>query len=228
MKTAKMFWQNQKTVLKKKTFIHLFQWICVPYLKLFRKLIFFWSNYESPLMRILVRVTTEKEIKNVRKQSKTKKHLFKMLQKNKKQKIKNSSNKTSKMTWIVIKKSDIYHQNFWKKNLFQRHHDNSYANHFNQIRILILLKKQYSWPEIFQKIKKYCDSCIICHRIKFVKHKPHQLIKILSQLQGFWTDVIMDFIIDLSSSDKSKTVFDFILIVMNKCFLLSFNNEIEI
>ena len=41
-------------------------------------------------------------------------------------------------------------------------------------------------------------------------------MKFLSQFQDFWTDVIMDFIIDLPSSDKSKAVFDFILIVMNK------------
>ena len=78
------------------------------------------------------------------------------------------------------------------------------------------MKKQYSWSEIHQKIKKYCDSCITCHKIKFVKYKSHGLMKFLLQFQDFWTDVIMDFIIDLSSSDKSKTVFNFILIVMNK------------
>ena len=105
---------------------------------------------------------------------------------------------------------------FLKKKLFQRHHDDLYVNHFNQIKILIFLKKQYSWSEIHQKIKKYCDSCITCHKIKFVKYKSHGLMKFLLQFQDFWTDVIMDFIIDLSSSDKSKAVFNFILIVINK------------
>ena len=105
---------------------------------------------------------------------------------------------------------------FLKRKLFQRHHDNPHADHFDQIRILVFLKKQYLWPEIFQKIKKYCDSCITCHKIKFVRHKFHELIKSLSQFWGFWTDVIVDFITDLPSSDKSKAVFDFILIVVNK------------
>ena len=105
---------------------------------------------------------------------------------------------------------------FLKRKLFQQHHDDSRANHFDQIRILIFLKKQYSWPGNFQKIKKYCDSCITCHKIKFPRHKFHELMKLLFQSRGFWTNVIMDFIIDLSLSGKSKTVFDFILIVMNR------------
>ena len=73
----------------------------------------------------------------------------------------------------------------FEKKLFQRHHDDSHANHFDQIRILIFLKKEYSWPEIFQKIKKYCDLCITCHKIKFIKHKFHELIKFLSQFRDF-------------------------------------------
>ena len=118
MKIAKMFWQNQKIVLKINTFIYLFQWICVAYLKLFRKLIFFWSDYEPPSMRTLVEATTEREVKSVKKQLKTKKRLFKMFQRNKKQKSEDFLNETSKTTRIVIKKNDMYHQNFWEKNCF--------------------------------------------------------------------------------------------------------------
>ena len=118
MKTAKMFQQNQKIVLKKKTFIHLFQWICVSYLKLFRKLIFSQNDYEPPSMRTLVEATTNREIKNVKKQLKAKKHLSKMFQKNKKQKFKNFSNEALRMAWIVIKKKWYVSSKFLKKKCF--------------------------------------------------------------------------------------------------------------
>ena len=110
--------------------------------------------------------------------------------------------------WYVLSK-------FLKKKLLHWHYDDLHVNYFDQVRILIFLKKQYSWSEIHQKIKKYCDSCITCHKIKFVKHKSHGLMKFLFQFQNFWTNVIMDFIIDLLSSDNSKIMFNFILIVMN-------------
>ena len=109
-KIRKLFW--------KKMFTHLFQWICVPYLKFFKKLNFFWNNYEPPSMQTLIKATTEKEVKNVKKQLKTKKRLFKMLQKNKKQKPKGFLNEASRTAWIGIKKSDMYHLDFWKRNCF--------------------------------------------------------------------------------------------------------------
>ena len=82
-KLQKCFDKIRKLFWKKKTFIHLFQWICVSYLRFFRKLIPFRSDYEPPPMRTLVKATTKKKIKNVKKQLKTKKRLFKMFQKNK-------------------------------------------------------------------------------------------------------------------------------------------------
>ena len=117
-KLQKCFGKIRKLFWKKKKFIYLFQWIYVSYLRLFKKLISFQSDYGSPLVRTLIEVTTEKKIKNVKKQLKTKKHLFKIFQKNKKQRLKNFSNEASKTAWIVIKKSDMYHQNFWKENCF--------------------------------------------------------------------------------------------------------------
>ena len=117
-KLQKCFGKIRKLFWKKKTFIHLFQWICVPYLRLFRKLISLRNNYEPPSMRTLIGATTEREVKSVKKQLKTKKRLFKMFQKDKKQKFENFSNEASKTAWIVIKKSDMYYQNFWKKNCF--------------------------------------------------------------------------------------------------------------
>ena len=100
--------------------------------------------------------------------------------------------------------------------MFQRHHDDLHANHFDQIRILNFFEKTIFMARNFSKIKNYCDLCITCHKIKLMKHKSYESINFLFQFQNFWTNVIMNFIIDLSSSNKSKIMFDFILIIMNK------------
>ena len=83
-----MFQQNQKTILKKKNVYSFISMNLRIVFKVFQKTDFFWSDYEPPSMRTLVGVTTEKKIKNVKKQLKTKKRLFKIFQKNKKQKFK--------------------------------------------------------------------------------------------------------------------------------------------
>ena len=105
---------------------------------------------------------------------------------------------------------------FLRRKLLQRHHDDPHAGHFGQARTLALLKRQYSWPGILQEVKEYCDSCTTCHRVKFVRHKPHGLMEPLPQPRGLWTDVIMDFITDLPPSGKSGAVFDSILVVVNR------------
>ena len=117
-KLQKCFDKIKKLFWKKKTFIHLFQWICVPYLRFFKKLIPFRSDYEPPSVRTLVGATTKRKVESVKKQLKAKKRLFKMFQKNKKQRFEDFLNEVLRTTWIVIKKNDMYHQDFWKKNCF--------------------------------------------------------------------------------------------------------------
>ena len=65
--------------------------------KTFQKTDFFSKRLQTATDANTDRGDDKKKIKSVKKQLKMKKHLFKMFQKNKKQKFKNSSNEASKM-----------------------------------------------------------------------------------------------------------------------------------
>jgi hypothetical protein len=72
---------------------------------------------------------------------------------------------------------------FWnllKKELLKQNHDDSYVDHFEHEKTLNLLKKKYFWNNMSKNVKKYVDSCSICHRVKFVRHKSHELLQAFS------------------------------------------------
>ncbi len=68
--------------------------------------------------------------------------------------------------------------NLLKRKLLKQNHDDSYVDHFEHEKTLNLLKRKYFWNNMNKNVKKYVDSCSICHRIKFVKHKSHDLLQV--------------------------------------------------
>ena len=132
MKTAKMFWQNQKTVLKKKNVYSSVSMNLRTVFKIFQKTDSLPKRLRTATDANIDQSDNKKKIKNIKKQLKTKKRLFKMFQKNKKQKSKYSLNEALKTAWIVIKQNDMYHQDFWKKSCF---------NDIIMIRMQIILMK---------------------------------------------------------------------------------------
>ena len=100
--------------------------------------------------------------------------------------------------------------------MLKKHHDNFYTKHFENIRILKLLRKQYFWSEIVKNLKKYFDSCNNCNCAKFVKHKFYDVLQSLFLFWKFFTDLTMNFIIEFPSLNRGKSAFDAILIIINK------------
>ncbi len=111
--------------------------------------------------------------------------------------------------WYIL--SDLL-----KKELLKQNHDDSYANHFEHERTLNLLKKKYFWNNMNKNVKKYVDSCSICHRIKFVRHKSHELLQVLSISEDSRQDWTMNFITDLSFSKHRNIVYDSILMIIDR------------
>jgi hypothetical protein len=67
-----------------------------------------------------------------------------------------------------------------------------------------------------KNVKKYVDIYSTCHRIKFVKHKSHDLLQsffILEKSRQNWT---MNFITDLSFSKHKEIVYDSMLMMIDR------------
>jgi hypothetical protein len=65
-------------------------------------------------------------------------------------------------------------------------------------------------------VKKYVDSCSTCHRVKFVKHKSHDRLQVLSISKNSKQNWTMNFITDLSSSKHRDIVYDSILMIIDR------------
>lgn len=93
-------------------------------------------------------------------------------------------------------------------------HDDLIAGHFGYLRILELMHWKYYWPGINRDIKEYVDTCDTCHRIKSVRYKPYGTLNLLPPSRGPFTDLTMDFIMDMPSCEYQRTVYDSIFLVM--------------
>jgi hypothetical protein len=114
-----------------------------------------------------------------------------------------------KNTWYIF-------LNLLKKKLLKRNHDDSYVDHFEHEKTLNLLKKKYFWNNMNKNDKKYVDSCSTCRRVKFVRHKSHELLQAFSISEDSKQDWTMNFIIDLSFSKYREIVYDSILMIINR------------
>ncbi len=103
-----------------------------------------------------------------------------------------------------------------KRELLKQNHDDSYVDHFEHERTLNLLKKKYFWNNMSKDVKKYVDSCSTCHRIKFVRHKSHELLQVLSISKNSRQDWTMNFITNLSFSKHRSIVYDSILMIIDR------------
>ena len=115
-----------------------------------------------------------------------------------------------------MKKKCIYFQMNFKKQLLKFFHDNSQIEHFDYDKILKLMKRKYYWSKITANIKNYVISCSNCVKIKIFKQKSYKLLQSLSISKKTKQNWIMNFIINLFSNKFNDSVYDFILIIVDR------------
>ncbi len=100
-----------------------------------------------------------------------------------------------------------------KTRSYQENHDQSTSRHSEIRRICKYISKWYYWSQVKQSVKRYIRNCHICKRFKATRDKYSELMNLLSISNRSWTDIIMNFVIDLS---KSKNEFNAILMIINR------------
>jgi hypothetical protein len=113
--------------------------------------------------------------------------------------------------WYIL--SELF-----RRELLKQNHDDSYVDHFEHERILDLLKRKYFWNNMSKNVKKYVDICSTCHRVKFVRHKSHDLLQSLFIFEKSRQDWTMNFITDLSFSKHKEIAYDSMLMMIN-CYI---------
>jgi hypothetical protein len=100
-----------------------------------------------------------------------------------------------------------------KLNIIREIHDQSASKHSSIRRICKYLSKWYYWSQVKEMMQRYVANCHICRRFKASRDKYSELLNSLSISNRSWTDVIMNFVTELS---KIKDDFNAILMIMNR------------
>jgi hypothetical protein len=99
-----------------------------------------------------------------------------------------------------------------KLNIIRKIHDQSVSEHSNVRRTCKYLNKWYYWSQAKKSVNRYVRNCHICKRFKATRDKYFDLLNLLSISDWSWTDIIMNFVIELFESRD----FNAILMIMNR------------
>jgi hypothetical protein len=111
------------------------------------------------------------------------------------------------------KKLWVSESNQLKLDLIKKIHDQSTSKHSKIRRICKYISKWYYWSQVKQSVKRYIRNGHICKRFKATRDKYSKLLNLLFISDRSWTNIIMNFVIDLS---KSKNEFNVILMIVNR------------
>ena len=100
--------------------------------------------------------------------------------------------------------------------LLKCHHDNELTEHFSIEWTLELVSRKYYWLKLAKDVKKYVFSCNICQRMKVFKHHSYGEMQTLPHSNNLWEKVTMNIITGLPSSKHSDSVYDVILMIVDR------------
>ena len=89
--------------------------------------------------------------------------------------------------------------------LIRKVHDQSSIDHSGILRTMKIIRRYYYWSSMWKTIDRYIRNCYICQRSKASRNKFNELLHSLFILEQRWKNIVMNFIIDLSSS-KGKNI----------------------
>ena len=97
------------------------------------------------------------------------------------------------------------------------YHNKLLEGHCKVHKMIKVISQLYYFLHIRKKLENYVSKCDLCHKIKSVKHKSHEEIRIASTLAWFWASIIINFIVKLSPSKKFliKVIYDLILTIVD-------------
>lgn len=128
--------------------------------------------------------------------------------------IRNPSSKSHDMSKFEFKNNLLYFEGHLyipkgevRLRVLQACHNFPTTWHFEYIKTLELISKDFWWPQMWKAVKDFVQSYNICSRSKIPCHWPYRLLQPLHILEQPWSFVSMDFIINLSSSNSYDSIF---------------------
>ena len=85
-------------------------------------------------------------------------------------------------------------------------HDSKIAGHPRRWKTLELVSRNYWWPQMSRYVGKYVSTCDMCLHTKTIKQPPTGELHPLPIPNTPWDTISVDFIMELSESNRQDTI----------------------
>jgi len=87
------------------------------------------------------------------------------------------------------------------QKVMESEHDTKVAGHMGQDKTIELIRRNFWWPKMNERIIDFARSCPECQQNKASRHQPYGLSSPLELPYAPWQSIAMDFITELPMSD---------------------------
>jgi len=88
------------------------------------------------------------------------------------------------------------------QKIMESEHNTKVAGHMGQDKTIELIRRNFWWPKMNERIIDFVRSCPECQRNKAPRHQPYGLSSPLELPYAPWQSIAMDFITELPISDE--------------------------
>ena len=100
-------------------------------------------------------------------------------------------------------------------HIMMRTHSFTVSDHVDHKKTINLVKKFYIWHSMIKNIDQFVCHCHLCTRFKVWKKALSDFLKSLQISFWMWSDIFIDYIVNLSECEHENQIYKHILIMMN-------------
>ena len=118
------------------------------------------------------------------------------------------ASKDQKVKELEAKEGLLYRRNkLWipkgkVQSVMESEHDTKVAGHMGQDKTIELIRRNFWWPKMNERIIDFVKSCPECQKNKTARHQPYGLSSPLELPYAPWQSIAMDFITELPVSEN--------------------------
>ena len=96
------------------------------------------------------------------------------------------------------------------RRIMESEHDTKVAGHMGQDKTIELIRRNFWWPKMNERIIDFVRSCPECQQNKATRHQPYRRSSPLELPYAPWQSIAMDFTTELPISDDCDQLWVFI------------------
>jgi len=102
---------------------------------------------------------------------------------------------------LLYRKSMLWVPGKLVQGILKSEHETKVAGHMGQDKTIELIRRNFWWPKMNERIIDFVRSCPECQQNKASRHQPYGLSSLLELPYAQWQSIAMDIITELPISD---------------------------